>query len=124
LTLYGLLPIAQIHCSNNLMQYFVHSWDFATEIPELMHSLNTLVQQRKVLYLGISNTPAWIVVKANCYAREHGLRPFSVYQGRFSAGVRDMEREIIPMCKDEGMALHPWGVMGNGILHPIFSYFC
>ncbi|RDL29997.1 Aryl-alcohol dehydrogenase (NADP(+)) [Venustampulla echinocandica] len=94
--------------------YYVHYWDYATEIPELMQSLNTLVQQRKVLYLGISDTPAWVVVKANCYAREHGLRPFSVYQGRLSAQVRDLERDIIPMCLDEGMAIHPWGVMGSG----------
>jgi aryl-alcohol dehydrogenase-like predicted oxidoreductase len=81
-----------------------------------MQSLNVLVQQGKVLYLGISDTPAWVVVKANCYAREHGLRPFSVYQGRLSAHVRDMERDIIPMCQDQGMAIHAWGVMANGIV--------
>ena len=79
-----------------------------------MQSLNSLVQQRKVLYLGISDTPAWCVVKCNAYAREHGLRPFSVYQGRWSAQARDFEREILPMCKDEGMAMAPWGVMGSG----------
>lgn len=92
-----------------------------------MQSLNTLVQQRKVLYLGISDAPAWMVVKANCYAREHGLRPFSIYQGRLSAAMRDMERDIIPMCRDEGMAIHPWGVMANGMLvndldHPAVFY--
>jgi aryl-alcohol dehydrogenase-like predicted oxidoreductase len=54
-----------------------------------MQSLNTLVQQRKVLYLGISDTPAWVVVKAHWYARTHGLRQFSVYQGRLSAQTRD-----------------------------------
>lgn len=99
----------------NITQFYVHCWDFATGIPELMQSLNTLVQQRKVLYLGVSDTPAWLVVKANCYAREHGLRPFSVYQGRFAAHLRDLERDVIPMCKDEGMALHPWGVLGGGM---------
>ncbi len=62
-------------------QFYVHCWDYATDIPELMQSLNTLFHQRKVLYLGISDAPAWVVVIANCYAREHGLRPFSVYQG-------------------------------------------
>ncbi|RMD40962.1 hypothetical protein DV735_g4145, partial [Chaetothyriales sp. CBS 134920] len=94
--------------------YYVHAWDFATSIPELMQSLNTLVAQGKVLYLGISDTPAWLVVKANAYARQHGLRPFSVYQGRFSVIIRDLERDIIPMCRDEGMAIHPWGVLGSG----------
>jgi aryl-alcohol dehydrogenase-like predicted oxidoreductase len=80
-----------------------------------MQSLNTLVQARKILYLGISDAPAWVVVKANCYAREHGLRPFSVYQGRFNAAVRGLERDIIPMCLDEGMAVMPWGVLGSGM---------
>lgn len=79
-----------------------------------MQSLNTLVSQGKVLYLGVSDTPAWVVMKANCYAREHGLRPFSVYQGRFSAHIRDLERDIIPMCQDQGMAINPWGVLGSG----------
>ncbi|KAL8747702.1 MAG: hypothetical protein Q9190_000443 [Brigantiaea leucoxantha] len=94
--------------------YYVHAWDFATQIPELMQSLNTLITQGKVLYLGISDTPAWIVAKANAYARQHGLRPFSIYQGRYSALVRDLERDVIPMCRDEGMAIHPWGVLGSG----------
>ena len=79
-----------------------------------MNALNDLVTSRKVLYLGISDTPAWIVVKANCYARQHGLRQFSIYQGRWSAADRSFEREIIPMALDEGMALSPWGAIGGG----------
>jgi aryl-alcohol dehydrogenase-like predicted oxidoreductase len=79
-----------------------------------MHALNTLYTARKVLYLGISDAPAWIVVKANDYARQHGLRPFSIYQGRWSAACRDFEREIIPMSIDQGMAIAPWGVLGGG----------
>ena len=47
-------------------------------------------------------------------ARNHGLRPFSVYQGRWSAADRDFERDIIPMARDEGMALCPWGALGGG----------
>lgn len=83
-----------------------------------MQSLNTLILQGKVLYLGISDAPAWLVVKANAYARQHGLRPFSIYQGRYSAQARDLEREIIPMCRDEGMAVHAWGVLGAGYFKP------
>ncbi|RAK98850.1 aryl-alcohol dehydrogenase [Aspergillus ibericus CBS 121593] len=96
--------------------YFVHAWDYSTDIPELMQSLNHLVAQGKVLYLGISDTPAWVVSKANTYACAHGLRPFSVYQGRYSAVCRDLERDVIPMCRDEGMAIHAWGVLGNGYI--------
>ena len=93
---------------------YVHWWDFTTSIPELMQSLNTVVQQGKVLYLGVSDTPAWIVSKANQYARDHGLRQFVVYQGQWSAASRDFERDIIPMCADEGMGLAPWGSLGGG----------
>lgn len=83
-----------------------------------MQSLNALVLQGKVLYLGISDAPAWLVTKANAYARQHGLRPFSVYQGRYSAQQRDLEREIIPMCREEGMAIQAFGVMGGGYFKP------
>lgn len=79
-----------------------------------MQSLNALVTSGKVLYLGISDTPAWVVSKANQYARDHGMRQFSVYQGMWSASCRDFEREIIPMCRDEGMALAAWGALGGG----------
>ncbi len=93
---------------------YVHWWDFTTSIPELMQSLNDLVRAGKVLYLGISDTPAWIVSKANEYARGHGMRQFVVYQGRWSAAQRDFERDIIPMCHAEGMGLAPWGALGGG----------
>ncbi|KAI1481886.1 norsolorinic acid reductase [Daldinia eschscholtzii] len=93
---------------------YVHWWDGSTSIPELMQSLNRLVLAGKVLYLGVSDAPAWVVSKANEYARNHGLRQFSVYQGRWSAASRDFEREIIPMTKAEGMSLAPWGALGGG----------
>ncbi|KAK9312670.1 NADP-dependent oxidoreductase domain-containing protein [Lipomyces starkeyi] len=83
-------------------------------IPELMQSLNRTIDAGKVLYLGISDTPAWVVAKANEYARSHGLTQFSIYQGRWSASVRDFERDILPMCESEGMALAPWGTLGQG----------
>lgn len=95
-------------------QYYVHAYDLATDIPELIQSLNILVLQGKVLYLGISDCPAWFVTKANAYARQHGLRPFSVYQGRYSAQERDLERDIIPMCRHEGMGILAFGTLGGG----------
>lgn len=93
---------------------YLHWWDFSTSIEEVMQSLNVLVQQGKVLYLGVSDTPAWVVTRANQYARDHGLRQFCVYQGRWSAANRDFERDILPMCAAEGMALAPWGALGGG----------
>lgn len=93
---------------------YVHWWGYATIIPELMHSLNDLVSSGKINYLGVSDTPAWVVVKANQYARDHGLRQFVVYKGLWNAAKRDFERDIVPMCKYEGMGLVPWGALGQG----------
>lgn len=110
---------------------YVHWWDYTTPVEEVMRSLNTLADQGKILYLGqylpalfdsnvvltyagVSDTPAWIVSKANQWARDHGMRPFVVYQGQWSAAIRDFERDIIPMCEAEGMGLAPWGALGSG----------
>jgi len=93
---------------------YLHWWDWTTPIPEIMQGLNNLVKAGKVLYLGISDTPAWVVSKANQYARDHGLAQFVIYQGRWSAHNRDMERDLLPMCRSEGMAIAPWGAIGQG----------
>jgi aryl-alcohol dehydrogenase-like predicted oxidoreductase len=94
---------------------YIHWWDMTTSIPEIMNMLHHVVASGKVLYLGISDTPAWIVSKANQYARDHGLSQFVVYQGLWSAAVRDFERDILPMCEVEGMAIAPWGALGRGL---------
>jgi len=93
---------------------YLHWWDHTTSIEEIMDSLHILVEQGKVLYLGISDTPAWVVSAANTYARAHGKTPFSVYQGRWNVMLRDFERDIIPMARHFGMALAPWDVIGGG----------
>ncbi|KAK9364800.1 NADP-dependent oxidoreductase domain-containing protein [Lipomyces kononenkoae] len=93
---------------------YLHWWDHTTSIEEIMDSLHILVEQGKVLYLGISDTPAWIVSAANTYARENGKTPFSIYQGRWNIMMRDFERDIIPMARHFGMALAPWDVLGGG----------
>ncbi|CDO77141.1 hypothetical protein BN946_scf184657.g16 [Trametes cinnabarina] len=93
---------------------YVHWWDWTTPIEEVMNGLHNLVAQRKVLYLGVSDTPAWVVARANTYARMANKTPFVVYQGAWSVLQRDLEREIIPMCKAEGMAIAPWNVLAAG----------
>ncbi|QLG74128.1 hypothetical protein HG535_0G00130 [Zygotorulaspora mrakii] len=93
---------------------YLHWWDHMTSIEEIMDSLHILVQQGKVLYLGVSDTPAWIVAAANYYAVSHGKTPFTVYQGRWNLMVRDLEREILPMARHFGMAIVPWDVLGGG----------
>ena len=93
---------------------YLHWWDWTTSIEEVMDALHVLVLQGKVLYLGISDSPAWVVAAANTYATAHGKTPFSIYQGRWNVMNRDMEREIIPMARHFGMALAPWDVLGGG----------
>lgn len=93
---------------------YLHWWDYTTSIEEVMDSLHILVEQGKVLYLGISDSPAWVVSAANTYAKNHGKTPFSIYQGRWNVLDRDFERDIIPMARHFGMALAPWNVIGGG----------
>ncbi|TFK32818.1 NADP-dependent oxidoreductase domain-containing protein [Crucibulum laeve] len=93
---------------------YIHMWDYDTSIEECMHALHALVLQRKVLYLGISNAPAWVVSKANQYARSRALTPFAVYQGRWNLFERSFERDIIPMARSEGMALAPYSALAAG----------
>eukprot|EP01111_Echinosteliopsis_oligospora_P006044 TRINITY_DN2001_c0_g1_i1.p1 TRINITY_DN2001_c0_g1~~TRINITY_DN2001_c0_g1_i1.p1 ORF type:complete len:381 (+),score=125.71 TRINITY_DN2001_c0_g1_i1:45-1187(+) len=93
---------------------FVHWWDYTSTVEEMMPALDALVKSGKVLYLGISDAPAWVVAKANMYARMNGMSQFVVYQGTWSVVERDIERDIIPMCKDEGMAMLIWGALGAG----------
>ena len=80
----------------------MHWWDYATSVEEVMNGLHNLVAAGKVLYLGVSDTPAWVVAKANTYARLTGKTPFVIYQGAWSIMQRDLERDILPMCLSEG----------------------
>lgn len=95
---------------------YLHVWDWATSIEEVMNALHAVVMAGKVLYLGISDTPAWIVAQANQYARDHGKTPFSIYQGKWNVLERSFEREIIPMALAHGLALAPWDVLCTGKL--------
>ncbi|PYH42446.1 aryl-alcohol dehydrogenase [Aspergillus saccharolyticus JOP 1030-1] len=93
---------------------YVHWWDSTCSIEEIMDSLHTVIQQGKVMYLGICNAPAWVVSAANTYARLQGKTPFSIYQGRWNVLHRDLEREVLPMARRFGMAVAPWDVLGGG----------
>ncbi|EIN08742.1 Aldo/keto reductase [Punctularia strigosozonata HHB-11173 SS5] len=93
---------------------YVHWWDWDTSVEEVMNGLHALVLAGKVLYLGVSDTPAWVVSKANQYARDHGKTPFVIYQGAWNVMERSFERDIIPMARSEGLALAPWNVVAGG----------
>ncbi|KAK5652188.1 hypothetical protein OQA88_10685 [Cercophora sp. LCS_1] len=93
---------------------YLHWWDYTASVEEVMDSLHLIVQQGKALYLGVSNTPAWIVAAANTYAKVHGKTPFVVYQGAWSPTLRDMEREVVPMARKFGIAISTYGSAGSG----------
>ncbi|KAI0633425.1 aryl-alcohol dehydrogenase [Trametes polyzona] len=93
---------------------YIHWWDWNTSVEEVMNALHALVVTGKVLYLGISDTPAWVVTDANRYARMSNQTPFSIYQGSWNVLERDFEREIIPMARAQGMALAPFNVLAGG----------
>ncbi|KAE9393173.1 Aldo/keto reductase [Gymnopus androsaceus JB14] len=95
---------------------YLHWWDYDTSVEEIMDSLHHLVTSGKVIYLGISDTPAWIVAQANQYAKDHGKTPFVVYQGKWNIMDRSFERDIIPMARSLGLALAPWSVLARGKL--------
>ncbi|KAK7044383.1 aryl-alcohol dehydrogenase [Favolaschia claudopus] len=94
--------------------FYVHLWDYHTSVEEIMDGLHNLVVSGKVLYLGISDCPAWFVVKANDYAKANGKTTFVVFQVSYSVLQRDIEREILPMCRHEGIALTVFRVVAGG----------
>lgn len=95
---------------------WVHAWDFTTPLDELMRGLDDLVRQGKVLYLGISDTPAWVVSQANMLADLRGWTPFSALQLRYSLIDRAAERDLLPMARSLDLAVTPWSVLGAGVL--------
>jgi aryl-alcohol dehydrogenase-like predicted oxidoreductase len=72
------------------------------------------IEPRRESLSYLQDTPAWVVSKANQWAKDHGKTPFCIYQGKWNVLERSFERDIIPMARSEGLALAPWGVVGQG----------
>ena len=83
----------------------LHSWDFLTPVEEVMRALDDIVRERKVLHLGISDTPAWIVAQAQILAKERGWTPFINLQIKYSLIDRAVERDLLPMAKELGLGV-------------------
>lgn len=95
---------------------YLHAWDFTTPIDEVMRGLDDLVRSGKVLYVAISDTPAWVIAEANEMARNHGWNPFVGMQMEYSLITRDIEREILPYAEHSDMAIVAWGPLAGGAL--------
>lgn len=96
--------------------FWLHAWDFTTPVEEVMRSLDDMVRQGKVLYVGISDTPAWIISQANTIAQYQGWTPFVALQVEYSLIQRTPERDLLPMAKALDLAVTPWSPLGGGVL--------
>ena len=95
---------------------WIHAWDGITPVEELMRTLDDLVRQGKVLYVGISNTPAWVVSQANTIASLRGWTPFVGIQVEYNLAERTPEREMLPMAKALGLGVTAWSPLAAGLL--------
>lgn len=96
--------------------YQIHGFDPATPIEETVRALDTLVQHGHVRYVGVSNWAAWQIVKALGIAERLGLARFESLQAYYTVAGRDLERELIPMLKSEGLGLLVWSPLAGGLL--------
>jgi len=96
--------------------YWLHMWDFLTPEEEVMRSLDDMVRAGKILYIGISDTPAWVVAKSNTIAELRGWTQFIGLQIEYSLIQRTPERDLIPMANAFGMTVTPWAALAGGAL--------
>jgi aryl-alcohol dehydrogenase-like predicted oxidoreductase len=101
--------------------YWLHAWDYLTPVEEVMRALDDLVRMGRVHYVGISDTPAWIVSQANTLAHLNGFTPFVGLQIKYSLIERTPERDLLPMARAHEMTVTPWGVLGSGLLTGKFN---
>ena len=95
---------------------WVHAWDGTTPVDEMMRGLDDLVSSGKVQYIGISDTPAWVVAQANTMADLRGWSRFVGLQVEYSLIQRTAERDLLPMAKSLDLAVTPWAPLAGGAL--------
>ena len=95
---------------------WLHLWDSLTPIEEVMRAFDDLVRMGKVLYIGISDSPAWIVSQGNTLATLRGWTPFIGLQIEYSLKERTPERELLPMAKALNIGVTAWSPLGGGVL--------
>jgi len=96
--------------------YWLHIWDQITPVEEVMRAFDDLVRQGKVLYVGVSDAPAWWIAQANTLASLRGWAPFVGLQIEYSLIERTVERELIPMAKAFHLGLVAWSPLAGGVL--------
>jgi aryl-alcohol dehydrogenase-like predicted oxidoreductase len=96
--------------------YYLHMWDFRTPVDEILRAFDDLVRAGKVVYIGLSDTPAWQASRMQAIAELRGWTQFCALQISYSLIERTVERELIPMARAMGLGVCPWSPLGGGVL--------
>src|SRR6202044_1333029 len=96
--------------------YQIHRWDYETPIEETLEALHDVVKAGKVRYIGASSMHSWQFAKALYLAELHGWTRFVSMQNHYNLLYREEEREMIPLCRDEGIGVIPWSPLARGFL--------
>jgi aryl-alcohol dehydrogenase-like predicted oxidoreductase len=96
--------------------YYLHMWDFRTPVDEILRAFDDLVRAGKILYIGLSDVPAWQASRMQAIAELRGWSQFCALQISYSLTERTVEREMIPMAAEMGMGVCPWSPLGGGVL--------
>jgi len=101
--------------------YQIHGFDPLTPLEETLRAMDDLVRHGKVRYIGCSNLTAWQIMKALGISERQGLEKFLTVQAYYSLAGRDLEREILPLIKDQNLGLLPWSPLAGGLLSGKFT---
>ncbi len=101
--------------------YQVHAFDPVTPLEETLSALDDVVRSGRVRYIGLCNFAAWQIAKALRVSERNGLARFESLQMYYSIAGRDLEREVAPLAKDEGLAILPWSPLAGGFLSGKFT---
>lgn len=96
--------------------YWIHAWDFSVQPEEVMRALDDQVRAGKILHVGVSDTPAWIVSRAQTIAEMRGWTPFTALQVEYNLIERTPERDLLPMARELNIAITPWAPLAGGLL--------
>lgn len=96
--------------------YYIHRWDEETPIEETMEALHRIVESGKVRYIGASSMYAWQLAKAQHVGERNGWTKFVAMQNHYNLAYREEEREMNPLCRDQGVGLSPWSPLARGFL--------
>jgi aryl-alcohol dehydrogenase-like predicted oxidoreductase len=100
---------------------YLHMWDRTTPVQEVLRGLDDLVASGKILYAGISDTPAWIVAYGQGLAQARGTVPFVAYQAEYSLAERGAEADVLPMAQQLGLSVMAFSLLGGGVLTGKFN---